>query len=106
MDYVQPLREFAGRIFHVHAKDVRIDRERLNDVGIWPHPWNHTPKLPGMGDVNWSRFLSALGEVGYDGPVCIEVEDRAYEETPATRREALRQSRSYLRQFIPGKETS
>ena len=55
--------------------------------------------------MNWSRFLSALGEVGYDGPVCIEVED------PPTRRrrqpaERLRQSRGYLRQFIPGKETS
>ena len=107
MDYVKPLREFAGRIFHVHAKDVRMDRERLNEVGILATPLEyHTPKLPGQGDVNWSRFLSALGEVGYDGPVCIEVEDRAYEETPATCREALRQSRSYLRQFIPGKETS
>jgi sugar phosphate isomerase/epimerase len=84
-----------------------MDRERLNEVGILATPLEyHTPKLPGQGDVNWSRFLSALGEVGYDGPVCIEVEDRAYEETPATRREALRQSRSYLRQFIPGKETS
>ena len=38
MDYLQPLREFADRIFHVHAKDVRVDRERLDSVGIMATP--------------------------------------------------------------------
>ena len=48
MDYLQALREFAPRIFHVHAKDARIDRDRLNEVGILAHPLQyHTPKLPG-----------------------------------------------------------
>jgi sugar phosphate isomerase/epimerase len=101
MDYVKPLREFGSRIFHVHAKDARLDRERLDDVGILAMPLEfHTPKLPGLGDVNWGRLLSVLGDVGYDGPVCIEVEDRAYEKTLELRKTALRQSRNYLRQFI------
>ena len=104
MDYVKPLWEFAGRIYHVHAKDVRIDRELLDDVGIMATPVEyHKPKLPGLGEVNWGRFISVLGDCGYDGPVCIEVEDRAYEKTRETRKAALRQSATFLRQFIPAR---
>jgi sugar phosphate isomerase/epimerase len=102
MDYIKPLWEFAGRIFHVHAKDVRIDRHRLDDVGILAAPLEfHTPKLPGLGEVDWGRFLSVLGEVGYRGPVCIEVEDRAYEGSLDMRKAALRQSATFLRNFLP-----
>ncbi len=101
MDYLQPLREFADRIFHVHAKDVRIDLDRLDDVGILASPLEyHAPKLPGLGDVNWGQFFSVLGDMGYRGPVCVEVEDRAYEDSLETRLAALRQSKTYLRNFI------
>lgn len=100
MDYLAPLREFAGKLFHVHAKDVRIDRHRLNEVGILAHPAEyHTPKLPGLGDVNWGQFFSVLGDTGYRGPVCVEVEDRAYEHSLAARQASLVQSERYLRQF-------
>lgn len=103
MDYVRPLREFASRIFHVHAKDARVDLERLNEVGALAYPLlYHTPKLPGLGDVDWGRFFSVLSDTGYDGPVCIEVEDRAYEGSLASRKAALRQSGRYLRQFMDG----
>jgi sugar phosphate isomerase/epimerase len=102
IDYVKPLREFAGRLFHVHAKDVRIDKDRLDEVGILATPLlYHCPKLPGLGEVDWGRLLSVLGDVGYRGPVCIEVEDRAYEATLETRKAALRQSATFLRQFMP-----
>lgn len=101
MDYLQPLREFTDRIFHVHAKDVRIDRERLNQVGILAHPLEyHTPKLPGLGEVDWGRFCSVLGDTGYRGPVCVEVEDRSFEDSLVARKASLHQSRVYLRQFI------
>jgi len=101
MDYLQPLREFKDQLFHIHAKDVRIDRGRLNDVGILAHPNEyHTPKLPGLGDVHWGEFFSVLSEVGYRGPVCVEVEDRAYEDSLQARQRSLRQSAIYLRQFI------
>jgi sugar phosphate isomerase/epimerase len=100
MDYLKPLREFRERIFHVHAKDARVDRERLDDVGILATPLEyHTPKLPGLGDVDWGRFLSVLSDTGYDGPVCVEVEDRAYEGSLERRQQALRQSLRYLRNF-------
>lgn len=102
MDYVRPLREFAGKLFHVHAKDARIDRERLDDVGIMGHPNDyHTPKLPGLGDVDWGRFFSTLTDVGYDGPVCVEVEDRAYEGTLESRTASLVQSHDFLRRYAP-----
>jgi len=101
MDEAAPLIEFAGRIVHVHAKDVRVDYERLNDVGILGNPSKyHTPKLPGLGDVDWGRFFSVLTDTGYDGPVCIEVEDRAFEGTLASRKASLRQSKEFLRQFV------
>ena len=102
MDYLAPLREFHDRLFHVHAKDVRLDRHRLNEVGILAHPnLYHTPKLPGLGDVNWGQFFSVLTDVGYTGPVCVEVEDRAYEGSLDARRASLVQSATYLRNFIP-----
>ena len=105
MDYIKPLWEFGERIFHVHAKDARLDRNRLDEVGILATPLQfHTPKLPGLGDVDWGRFLGVLLDVGYDGPVCIEVEDRAFEGSLGKRKTSLRQSRDYLKQFIAREE--
>jgi len=102
IDYIKPLREFGSRIFHVHAKDARVDKDRLDRVGILATPLEyHSPKLPGLGDVDWARFLSVLGDTGYDGPVCIEVEDRAYEATLQSRKAALRQSGRFLSQYLP-----
>ncbi len=102
MDYLLPLRDFADRIFHVHAKDVRLDRDRLNQVGILAHPNQyHTPKLPGMGDVDWGKFFSWLTDSGYRGPVCVEVEDRAYEKNTQDRIRSLVQSHQFLRNYVP-----
>lgn len=101
LDTPSAVREFGSRIFHVHAKDARVDRHRLAEVGILAAPLEyHTPKLPGLGDVDWGRFFSVLGDTGYDGPVCVEVEDRAYEKSLETRKAALRQSAAYLRQYL------
>lgn len=103
MDPVAPLAEFADRLFHVHAKDARIDRRALDEVGVFDHPkhW-HTPKLPGQGDVDWGALIGALADTGYDGALAIEVEDRAFEGSAAKRRESLVVSRRYLSQYIAG----
>ena len=102
MDYLAPMRNFAHKLFHIHAKDVRIDYHKLNEVGIMapPNEW-HTPKLPGLGAVDWGQFFSTLSSTGYTGAVCVEVEDRAYEGSLESRIASLRQSHTYLRQFIP-----
>ena len=101
MDYLKPLGEFADKLFHIHAKDLRIDRDRLDDVGIFASPsqW-HTPKIPGMGDIDWGRFMSYLYDTGYSGPVCVEVEDRAFEKNLESRKKSLEISARYLRQFM------
>ena len=101
MDYVKPLHDFRDRIFRVHLKDARVDRYKLNEVGILAHPLEyHSPKLPGLGEIDWGHFITALGDIGYDGPVCVEVEDRAFEAAQPDRKRALLQSHDYIRQFL------
>jgi sugar phosphate isomerase/epimerase len=102
MDIPKVMREFGSKFVHVHAKDLRIDVDKRTEHGVFAFPglW-HTPKLPGLGDVNWSQFFSVLTETGYKGPVCVEVEDRAYEGSVDLRMTSLEMSYNYLRQFIP-----
>ena len=103
MDYIAPIYEFRARIFHVHAKDARIVRRALDQHGVLSYPklW-HTPKIPGLGDVNWGAFFGALSDVGYSGHVAIEVEDRAFEGSLEARLDSLTISRRYLLQYIKG----
>lgn len=101
MDHVAPLREFAARIHHVHAKDVRLDHARLDQCGILATPLSfHQPVLPGRGEIDWPVFIKELAASGYNGPVCVEVEDRAFEADLAGRHEALRQSQRLLAPLI------
>lgn len=101
MDPAKILREFKSKLFHLHAKDVKIDRERLNEVGIFAEPlrW-HRPRIPGYGEIDWGKFCGELMEVGYDGPVCIEVEDDTFGSSLEGRKAALRVARNILRPFI------
>jgi sugar phosphate isomerase/epimerase len=80
IDAERVVREFAGRIFHVHAKDLEIDRDGLYEHGVMSlgMGWQ-VPRLPGLGEVRWDRFLAALYRAGYDGAVSVEHEDRAFE---------------------------
>ncbi len=101
IDPIAPIREFGARIFHTHAKDMRIDNHRLQEVGSLVLPMERsTAKLPGLGDVNWSQWIAALNDVGYDGPVCVEVEDEAYTGTLEGRKRSLRISRNAQRPLI------
>jgi sugar phosphate isomerase/epimerase len=99
IDIPRAVRDFGNRFVHVHAKDARIDADNLYRHGNMGLAW-HTPKLPGLGDVNWSEFFSALTDTGYQGAVCIEVEDRAFEGSLEARKRSLRQSKRYLEQFV------
>lgn len=99
IDYVRAIREFGDRLLHVHVKDERVSPDRLYEHGILGLGW-HDPKLPGLGDCDWGAFFAALTDVGYRGPVVIEVEDRAYEYGLDGRQRALRQSLRYIEPFI------
>lgn len=102
MDSEAPLKDFKEKIFHLHAKDVKIHWDRLNDVGIFAPPleW-HQPRIPGYGEINWAEFMAATLESGYDGPICIEVEDDTFGKTLEGRQNALRVARNVLAPFFP-----
>ena len=99
IDYIRPIHEFRDRIFHVHAKDLKIDRARLADEGILSLGWS-TPKIPGYGAVDWGAFFSALSDIAYDGPVCVEVEDRSFEDSLEARIHSLRISKKILSPYL------
>ena len=101
IDYIKPIYEFKDKIFHVHYKDIKLFRDKLNQVGIMAYPLEFmSPKLPGLGDVDWGKYVSALTDIGYDGFTCIEVEDKAFEGTPEKVINSLRLSKRYMEQFV------
>lgn len=101
MDYIQPIYEFKDKIFHVHYKDIKVYPERLREVGIMAYPLEFmSPKLPGLGDVDWGKYVSALTDIGYQGCTCIEVEDKAFEGSPEEVKKSVMLSARYLRNFV------
>ena len=101
IDYLKPLYEFKDRIYHVHFKDIKLFPEKLREVGVMAYPLDFmSPKLPGLGDVDWGKYVSALTDIGYDGYACIEVEDRAFEGSRERILDSLRLSKRYMEQFV------
>lgn len=101
IDYIKPIYEFKDRIFHVHYKDIKIYKDKLDDVGIMATPLQYmSPKLPGLGDVNWAKYVSALTDIGYNGYTCIEVEDKAFEGSLEDMKKSVKLSKKYLEQFV------
>ncbi|HEX8230476.1 MAG TPA: sugar phosphate isomerase/epimerase [Chloroflexia bacterium] len=101
IDYERVVYEFGSRIFHVHAKDMRIDREQLYQRGVLSlgMGWQ-IPRLPGLGEVRWNRFISALYAVGYDYVVSIEHEDRAFEGTEELVKRGFLIARDALKPYV------
>ncbi|HTL15951.1 MAG TPA: sugar phosphate isomerase/epimerase [Patescibacteria group bacterium] len=101
MDPLSPLDEFKEKLFHLHAKDMVVHQEKLNEVGIFAYPkeW-HTPRIPGFGDIDWARFAARLREIGYTGAVCVEVEDGTFGKNLGGRQKALRIARNVLAPYF------
>ena len=101
MDYISPIYEFRDKIFHIHLKDLKILEDRQKRVGILSYPLDYMmPKIPGLGDVNFSKFISALSDIGYNGYTCVEIEDKAFEDTLDKKIKGLYLSKKYLNQFV------
>ena len=101
INYIKPIYEFSNKIFHVHFKDIKMDKDKLNQVGVMAYPLEYmSPKLPGLGDVDWGKYVSALTDIGYDGFACIEVEDKAFEGTTKRVLDSLALSKRYMSQFV------
>lgn len=101
MDPASPLREFQDKLFHCHAKDVKLRRDRMDQVGIFAHPleW-HQPRIPGYGEMDWGHYMGCLMETSYRGPMCIEVEDDTFGKTLEGRQQAVKVARNVLEPFF------
>ena len=101
IDYERVVRDYAAKIFHVHAKDMEIDRDGLyrNGTISLGMGWQ-VPRLPGLGEVRWDRFLAALYRAGYDYVVSIEHEDRTFEGTEELVKRGFLIARDALRPLL------
>lgn len=101
IDPLRFIREFGGRMVHVHAKDLMIDREGLYENGIMSlgMGWQ-VPRMPGLGEVDWPPLFAALYRAGYDGPVIIEHEDRNFEGTREKVERGFLLARDVLRPYV------
>ncbi|MEY4611426.1 MAG: hypothetical protein RL246_1745 [Bacteroidota bacterium] len=102
MDYLYPIYAYKEKLHHIHLKDVKVYQDKLNRVGILANPLEyHSPKIPGQGDIHWGKFISALNDVRYRGPIVIEVEDKAYEGSDTDVEKAILSARNHIKQFLP-----
>jgi sugar phosphate isomerase/epimerase len=101
IDIERVIAEFGDRIYHVHAKDLEIDEDGLYEYGIMSAGigWQ-VPRLPGLGDVDWGEFMSALYRAGYQGDITVEHEDRQFEETDDLIKSGFLIARDVLRPYI------
>lgn len=101
IDYERVIHEFAEKLFHVHAKDLHVDRDGLYNNGVLSlgMGWQ-IPRLPGRGDVDWAKFVAALKAVGYDYVVSIEHEDRDYEGDEELVKKGFYLSRDVLKPLV------
>jgi len=101
IDYIRPLYEFKDKLFHVHYKDIKIYRDKLESCGIMAYPLEYmSPKIPGLGDVDWGKYVSALTDIGYDGCTCIEIEDKAFEDSKEKVEKSLILSKRYIEKYV------
>ncbi|MGZ4383844.1 MAG: sugar phosphate isomerase/epimerase family protein [Gaiellaceae bacterium] len=101
IDYLRAVHDFAGRIFHVHAKDMEIRREGLYRNGAFSAGMGwQLPRLPGLGEIDWSCFIAALYDVGYDSVLSVEHEDRAFEGSEELVKRGFLIARNALRPYL------
>ena len=101
LDYLKTVYEFSDRIFHIHFKDIKLYPEKLAQCGVLAYPLDYmSPKIPGLGDVNWGAFVSALNDIRFNGCAVIEVEDKAFEGSREDILNSIRLSKRYLDNYL------
>jgi len=84
MDPLVSVKALGKAIFHVHAKDCRIDPENTARTGVLDtkhygdelnRSWIFRTVGFGHGEKFWRDFISVLRKVVYDGAISIEHED-------------------------------
>ena len=72
IDPLPQLRQWVGKVFHVHGKDATIAWDVVRRAGIRggePYVWHRTP---GFGDTNWTDVISILRIHNWRGSIDIE----------------------------------
>lgn len=98
-DILAVVQALGPAIFHVHAKDARVERRNVDVNGILDtlppsraaaRSWNYVTLGLGHpgGTGFWGDFVYALRSVGYDGPLNIEHEDVLVSSGEGVRRAA------------------
>ena len=101
LDYLKTVYDFSDRIFHIHFKDIKLYPEKLKECGVMAYPLDYmSPKIPGLGDVNWGAFISALNDIRFNGCAVIEVEDKAFESCREDILNSVRLSKRYLDNYL------
>ena len=82
MDYVKTVYDFKDKIFHAHYKDIKLYKDKLDEVGVMAYPLEYmAPKIPGYGDVDWDAYIKALKDIGFEGTCALEIEDKDFENS-------------------------
>jgi len=72
IDPMPQLREWVGKIFHVHGKDATIYWDVIRRHGVYGPQWFAFHRTPGFGDSNWTNIISELRRGGFRGSIDIE----------------------------------
>ena len=94
------LMEFGAHVLHFQAKDLMIDRDGLYERGVLSMGMGwQLPRIPGLGEVDWSVVFSELYRQGFDGDCIIEHEDRRFEGTDDKVKQGFLIARDVLRPY-------
>jgi len=106
IDPIRFLKEFVGRVGHVHGKDAEVLADDLYEYGheqpatfkkdpfCGSSSWRYT--IPGHGGTNWKEVFRILEAAGYKGAVSIELEDRDYHGSDEAEQTGLIEGAQFL----------
>jgi sugar phosphate isomerase/epimerase len=107
IDPIRFLQEFVDRVYHIHGKDTEILTEALYEYGheqpatfaekirYGAYTWRYT--IPGHGCMRWVEAFDILDDAGYEGAVCIELEDANFTTDEAASQMGILQGAEFLR---------
>ncbi|HHV63018.1 MAG TPA: sugar phosphate isomerase/epimerase [Firmicutes bacterium] len=101
IDYEKAASDYRDRIFHTHAKDTKILPDVRGRVGVYSSTRWWVDRLPGLGDIDWRKWISALVNAGYDGVISIEHEDRNWEGSTEKVQRGILFAKKYLEVLMP-----
>jgi sugar phosphate isomerase/epimerase len=108
IDHIQAVKDYSAKIFHAHAKDTEMLTEGKYRYGVpgkqlQPEPWKSgwwQYRMPGLGEIDWKRFILTLQECGYEHVLSIEHEDPVWEGSEEKIKSGLKKGLKHLKQYV------